>query len=262
MNVESQTLLLKPILGRSWCSHNRYSKQRDNLPKSRINKNNKKRSGQRKNRNNTAVAVTRFREVNQHPFPERISLAMKYCTQFLATSGAIGQPTLANVFRMNSIFDPDVNNTGSNHQPYGHDTYSNIYARYRVMAFAYKAEISNTNVAATVPGVVSICPSLVNGFSNTQDLVGEAPFSKTVLATQTQSTIRQTIDLVKFYGMTRQQYLGDDSTESIFGSTPSTVSFLNIQMSNPTTTTASSAVINLELIYYVDLFEPITLSQS
>lgn len=56
------------------------------------------------------------------------------------TTGAAG----IYAFAANSIFDPDV--TGVGHQPYGHDTYANIYNHYQVKKATIVVRCtSNTN---------------------------------------------------------------------------------------------------------------------
>ena len=62
------------------------------------------------------------------PFPALMRCRLRYSTNLSlnATSGVIAY----NLFRCNSIFDPDY--TGVGHQPYGHDTYQQIYNHYRV----------------------------------------------------------------------------------------------------------------------------------
>lgn len=53
---------------------------------------------------------------------------MRY-SQVIENLPAVGTPDF-NLFRANSIFDPDFSGVG--HQPYGHDTYQSIYNHYNV----------------------------------------------------------------------------------------------------------------------------------
>ena len=61
-------------------------------------------------------------------FPQRIITKLRYSDAFNQSTagGAISDQ----VFRMNSVFDPDFTNLG--HQPMWHDNYTSIYTYYRV----------------------------------------------------------------------------------------------------------------------------------
>jgi len=71
-------------------------------------------------------------------FPMEIRTTLKYCDsiQLNSASAAIDKY----VFRMNSLFDPDL--TGTGHQPYYFDQYAAIYSRYCVIGSKLTAEFS------------------------------------------------------------------------------------------------------------------------
>lgn len=76
------------------------------------------------------------------PFPAKQVARMRYSESIAITptTGAADVYT----FAANGIYDPNV--TGTGHQPYGHDTYANIYNTYRVIKSTCVVRcVSNTN---------------------------------------------------------------------------------------------------------------------
>lgn len=68
------------------------------------------------------------------PFPTRMVATLKYTSTISFTGTAV--PVQNYNISCNSIYDPDINAIG--HQPYGHDTYSNIYNQYTVLRSVLK----------------------------------------------------------------------------------------------------------------------------
>lgn len=85
-------------------------------------------------------------------FPDRIITRLRYDNvgSFTSTTGAIAKQ----VYRMNSLFDPDK--TGGGHQPLYYDQLNTVYDQYAVI----KSRIRHTLVAKennTVPWIVGTC---------------------------------------------------------------------------------------------------------
>lgn len=62
------------------------------------------------------------------PFPAKIRCKLRYST-IVGLDPQVSTPGI-NLFRANSIFDPDY--SGAGHQPYGHDQYQALYNHYSV----------------------------------------------------------------------------------------------------------------------------------
>lgn len=79
-------------------------------------------------------------------FPPRKTVALRYVQTLTlnATSGA----SATNVFRANSVFDPDF--TGTGHQPMFHDIYSQIYGQYKVNYSTIRVVALNTHAVNVV----------------------------------------------------------------------------------------------------------------
>lgn len=77
-------------------------------------------------------------------FPKKLCVAMKYVTDITVPSHEDGAAPY--IFRLNSIYDPDVSSGG--HQPYGHDEYASIYSKYCVIGAKVKVEILSCAVTS------------------------------------------------------------------------------------------------------------------
>lgn len=84
--------------------------------------------------------------------PDRLFTKLKY-TQVLQGGAA---SFLRQVFRGNSVFDPDF--TGGGNQPAGFDQLATLYAYYRVYWSTCKVTFQSTG-SATPPGMMSLYPS-------------------------------------------------------------------------------------------------------
>lgn len=67
-----------------------------------------------------------------NPFPAVHYATLRYCTNITLVVTTASQAS-THYFRANSIHDPDYSGTVFGGQPYGHDTYSNIYNHYQVL---------------------------------------------------------------------------------------------------------------------------------
>lgn len=75
------------------------------------------------------------------PVAPGISGKMLYVEQINLISGAAGLTGLEQVYRLNSLFDPNF--TGAGHQPYGMDQIQALYGSYRVTACDVELEFFN-----------------------------------------------------------------------------------------------------------------------
>ena len=84
-------------------------------------------------------------------FPDKLECVLRYNTTYKFAGAITGT---AQVWRMNSLFDPDL--TGTGHQPQQFDQLSAVYSQYCVVASQVKMQVSDTsNVAAQMVGLYS-----------------------------------------------------------------------------------------------------------
>jgi len=158
-------------------------------------------------------------------------------------------------FRLNSIFDP--NYTGAGHQPLGHDQLATIYGRYRVFGCSYKLTIVPNN--STVEAITVVPTNSVTTFSTYDDAV-EQRASKS-LTTHVQDTcyLRGYISLPSVTGVTKTQYKTDDRFQALFNTSPTEVIQLHIAGLSSSSTTKNYRI---DMLFHVELFDPIQLTQS
>lgn len=191
--------------------------------------------------------------------PDRLMVKLKY-TQKIDFSGA---NTVAQIFRANGLFDPDL--SGSGFQPNGFDQYAAFYTRYRV--HAAKIEGWYITDAATAGGtaVVSIAPS------STPTTVGGAfegiignPYVKwcTVGPSSGENNQKLTnyVSIQKFQGKPGVKY--DDVNAALIGALPSRETYWICEAS------AVDGISNVDMTgifcitYYCEFYDRRQLSRS
>jgi len=89
------------------------------------------------------LSISRFPGIG---FPDQLRCTLRYSdagSQFTASIAPAAQ-----VFRANSLFDPDL--TGSGSQPEYFDQIAAVYGQYCVMGCRFKAEVFNTGTTSNV----------------------------------------------------------------------------------------------------------------
>jgi hypothetical protein len=166
------------------------------------------------------------------------------------------------LYRMNSLFDPDK--TGVGHQPYGYDQLTPLYLRYRVLRFKYKvtfATSSSDYYALVIPVNGSLQSAITN--ATTFNQAAESPRGRsTIISSATRSIIMTgNVSLNALNGVTRMEYLTDDRFQAANSTNPTEVIDLAIGWFNPS---GGSITINfgVELQYETDLHDPILVAES
>ncbi len=144
------------------------------------------------------------------PFPAKMRSKLRY-SQTLSLDPSGGLPA-GNLFRCNSIFDPDY--TGIGHQPYGHDTLQSIYNHYRVMNSTITMTPTNSN--ANTNGIFGI--TLTDDFNvqGDYDTIRELKTTKmsTMLPSNGQATVKNFYSGKQVFGQDQQ------STQAAYGNNP------------------------------------------
>lgn len=198
------------------------------------------------------------------PFAQRYICKMKYSDSIQATGPGLGGLTQF-TFNLNSIQDP--NRTGIGHQPYGHDTLSTIYNRYRVIKCKYViSAIATGGTSGNQYGIVAALPA--NEVTNVTGGVNEVQENpRCQFITQAPSAplkvLKGTVDIPSLVGRTRSQYMADDRYQATYGSSPNELAILNIYtgLLNGASETVSMQL-NVMLEYTVESFDVKNLAQS
>lgn len=154
--------------------------------------------------------------------------SLEYVQLFLPTVAGLG--VLDQVFRANSLFDPD--RTGAGTQPRGFDQFTPLYARYRVLGLGWRIEFAAASIA------YPCCAGLVNGtqvFTTITD-AGEVLHSPVrVSSSGATSVVYQGYSrLDELQGRSFQAYHTDDLTGAVVTTNPAETIDFHVFVANLT----------------------------
>lgn len=191
-----------------------------------------------------------------HPIPQRFITKMKYSEQ--VNTDANGQYR----FNLNSIYDP--NSTGTGHQPYGYDTLSTLYNRYRVISCGWRIQVNwqaNQNAQPVLVGAIPANEALT--FLSLAEL-RENPRAKYINQNYGAETIALTGKsyIPSLVGRNKAQYMADDRYQALINSSPNELAILNVVTGPNGLDSPASATIQIVLEYTVEFFDIKHLAQS
>ena len=205
------------------------------------------------------VAVTFPKSI--YGFPDKLVTTLKYSQMINFTGSA--SPT-AQVFNINSAFDPDFSGTG--HQPSYYDKFTSVYARYFVSEACLDVTISNES--ATVPINYAVVYSDQNIGGNTVEELAEAQYSEYgivgVLASNPVKRVTlPPIQMAKLMGTTPKGILeADDNMYASVGSSPADQAWGIIRLGSTDLTTAITARARCVLTMRIAFKDLLTQSSS
>jgi len=186
------------------------------------------------------------------PFPAKMRCLMRY-KETVNIGSTLGVPG-AYLFRANSIFDPNA--TGGGHQPYGHDTYANIYNHY------------NVRNATITMRPIRIPDGVVFGISLTDDASVQGTYDtfcetkNTRMSVADEGTPRNAV-IMKFNVNSNFDVPYQKATSAQFGATPSEQMFFHCWVEGRNSDASSGTCDFLVTISYeVDMWELKDLGQS
>jgi hypothetical protein len=221
-----------------------------------------KRKGTRRNGDrlpsNQLTQSTQFQEPTTVFFPkncvglpDRLGVILKYAQNYNNSGSATPS---AQVFALNSGFDPDFSGTG--HQPSFWDKIAAVYGRYYVRAFKMELAISQGQ-AATVPTEWVCCYSDQNIGANTVEELIEAKYSKNGilgLPSAGNAVVNVSLPWMSTAKLMGQPFTeADDNMYSGVGSSPTDVAWgiVKLQAQDGTTTVSARvrATLYMEIIF-------------
>lgn len=190
------------------------------------------------------------------PFPAQLITKMKY-SQTFTISSALGAKQ---EFNLNSVWDPD--RTGIGHQPYGFDTLSTVYNRYKVMSCSYS--INAYPSEGTAPIRVCALPANDAITNTTLSDACEDPRAKWMIQVPgaPAKALKGRVYLPNIMGRTLRQYDGDETRfAALAGASPTELAILNIYAQG-LNDTGTSVLGTITMTYTVKWLDPIILAQS
>jgi len=197
------------------------------------------------------------------PFAQRFITKMKYAETLTQVGPALGGLTQF-TFNLNSIQDP--NRTGIGHQPYGHDTMSSLYNRYRVIKCNYVISGVVTGSSGDQYGIIAALPANeVAAVSGGVPEVQENPRCKFVTQAPNSGSkvLKGSVYIPSLVGRTKAQYMADDRYQATYGTSPNELAILNIFTGLTSGVNEQvTAKLNVVLEYVVESFDVKQLAQS
>lgn len=199
------------------------------------------------------------------PFPIRRFAALTYSSAYSLASGAIGTYGTEQVFRLNSLYDPDF--TGVGHQPYGHDQLALLYSKYKVHRVGVYVEIEASSSATL--GYLPVLGMTFTGPEQTASLTGmlwgevdEKQCATTLSASvMNPRSFSKTFNMQELIGCTKQQFGSDVSQYSAsLGANPASIAWLRMALISNVADTVS--IVRVRLVFETEFWDRIPLAQS
>lgn len=191
---------------------------------------------------------------------DRLYLKMKYHETSSLTSSA-GVPA-SYIFRT-SLNDPNL--TASGHYPMGRNQWSAFYNQYRIYGIGYKVTAYNTSAADVANFTVIQKPNATAVVSIDQQW--ETQYAKTkqcgLFGSGTSSKIISGyMSTAKICGITKQRLSNDDIFSALFTANPVSMAYLHIYGSPADGAGSLTLQLNVQLMFYVQMFDRHTLLTS
>lgn len=218
----------------------------------------KAKKGKTFNKKSRSIGVTSM-------FPTRKFVKMHVSFLTAVTSGTT-QSTFGNAqtYFLNSIFEP---RSGSTTRPQGYAELSPLYARYKVYGAFVKIVFNNP----TLDGVYVGVRAQQSGGSDSlaAEQIGNADMKRWTICKPINNTGTQTVyysrywDIAQMEGFTKTQMSADLSTMSAaIGANPSRVPFIEVACANAATTADAPVNFQIDITYYVQLFDRVVFPNS
>lgn len=216
----------------------------------------KKRTYKRKTRNTMKPSIIGFM-IQPRKFTK-----MSYDASWTQGVTAV-QASFTQIFRANSVYDPDSQNITKNTVCDGYTLAEALYLNYRV--YGVKAKFTFYNQTANTPVQVVICGGNQTSIFATSlyigDLASRNGAKTTVLAPpgnqRSMATLTKYFNCADLTGQTKEQYRTDPGNQALLTTNPANTAIVSCSIAPLPDNCAvvTSVTIRLKLTYYVELFD-------
>lgn len=164
------------------------------------------------------------------------------------------------LFRLNSIYDPDATNAG--HQPIGHDEWALIYAYYRVMRTKVEVEMA-VNVATSAAVIGVVCPNRSVAIDTTPYGIAEgARGQMKIVIAEGVTKFKASYSIAELFGVTKEQY-GSDNYAATFGADPADVFYVHVSIYDASGSMFTiPTIVATKLSYICEFYQRVELEPS
>lgn len=203
--------------------------------------------------------------VSNDPFPPRRNYKLTFSQTYLFPVGAGGVFGQENIYRLNSLFDPDE--TGVGHQPYGFDQVATLYKRYKVNGCLVEVTWNDPNQDGIAVGMMMTPPSSVTTLAGLGfDAANEKPFTTTRSINNSGSQkiyMKTYIPISKACGITKAQFSNDlDSYTALVGTNPALSPRIRLACCSPAAGVGGNVQAQIKMTFYCSFWDRIVLAQS
>lgn len=206
--------------------------------------------------------------IRSDPFPLTKFCRLVYSGTYSLTTGAAGSLGSEQVFRLNSLYDPDFTSIG--HQPRGHDSLALLYKQYKV----YGVHVDLEMLDPTADGIHVVGQVLTPQNSGAASIAGQ---SGSVVAENPFTFIRninnsgsqrvrykQYLPMSRLVGCTPLQFKATIASPftATFGTNPTDVPLLRLASGSARGNAGDTVLVQVRLTYYTMCYERIPLSES
>lgn len=176
-----------------------------------------------------------------------------------------GIANVDNVYRGNSLFDPDQ--TGSGHQPMGLTEWETFYSRYIVFASKIQVHFMSTSTALPSLVVGVLANNSTTQFSVTSQFC-ETPYSKfRTMGISTGGSAQKRLSMYqptgRILGVRSDKIRIDDTYSALTTGNPTREFYYHVYMGDPQDTDTSWAVeYMVKITYYCKFYQRLNIPQS
>jgi len=171
--------------------------------------------------------------------------------------------SLDQIYRLNSIFDPDL--TGTGHQPLGRDQYATFYNRYRVtdVIITLRASV-DISLGNQVYKVITVADNSITPYTDHLTMSEQQGSTVHLLNPASGAIfIKRRYHLANIAGVDKKGY-SDDRFQSLFSTNPSENIMFHVGTCNNNGSGPANATIKytITLDMRTELFDPLPIAQS
>jgi hypothetical protein len=192
--------------------------------------------------------------------PDTVYTTLPYVYTAQLNTGS--QPYQDQIFRGNSIYDPDYSGAGG--QPLGRDEWSNFYQNYRVHSSRISVSFASVSGGATQQDV-AVVPNTDTSTYNTISRVFETPYEThgalTGVSAKGEITLRNRMTTARIFGVTDTAVEVDDQFRAAAGANPTNSWYWHVFTSDRGGSEAN-VYITVKINYFVEFYKRVNLAQS
>jgi hypothetical protein len=205
--------------------------------------------------------------LKQDPFPPRMFSQLQYTHTGSLATGAAANCGSEQVFRLNSLYDPDF--TGAGHQPYGFDQISPLYRQYKVTSVDIDIQLTDPSTDGILVAALVQPPAGTFSLTGKQGYaVSEKPGAEVRMLNDSGSQtarIKQHFEMSDLCQISKLEFDANQSNYvSAVTTNPALSPWLRIAIANMNGGSSSGATVfmNVTLTFHVVFYERVTQLES